>query len=122
MSAVQEATGQRERGQGPLRRLFRWPSGWPLLAMPTSLIVYVLVVLACDMTLIGSELAATPPDRPLEEMLQQPGCPNFFWALTDLPSPFIDLHKGLQSELFPQMEMSPRCFRHAPRQASATRA
>ena len=58
MSAVREAMGQRERA---LRRLFRWPSGWPLLAMPTSLIVYVLVVLACDMALIGWELAATPP-------------------------------------------------------------
>src|ERR1700761_3146383 len=68
MSAVQEAIGQRERGQGPLRRLFRWPSGWSLLAMPTSLIVYVLVVLACDMTLIGWELAATPP-RPGDLLL-----------------------------------------------------
>src|SRR5690349_18774227 len=58
MSAVQEAIGQRERA---LRRLFRWPSGWPLLAMPTSLIVYVLVVLACDVALVGWELAATPP-------------------------------------------------------------
>src|SRR6266536_2205432 len=58
MSAVQEAMGQRERA---LRRLFRWPSGWPLLAMPTSLIVYVLVVLACDIALVGWELAATPP-------------------------------------------------------------
>ncbi len=28
--------------------------------MPTSLIVYVLVVLACDLALIGWELAATP--------------------------------------------------------------
>src|SRR4029450_13462159 len=68
MSAVQEAIGQRERGQGPLRRLFRWPSGWPLLAMPTSLIVYVLVVLACDIALIGWELAATPP-RPGDLLL-----------------------------------------------------
>jgi diguanylate cyclase (GGDEF)-like protein len=33
---------------------------WPLLAMPTSLIVYVLVVLASDLALIGWELAATP--------------------------------------------------------------
>ena len=68
MSAVQEAIGQRERGQGPLRRLIRWPSGWPLLAMPASLIVYVLVVLACDMALIGWELAATPP-RPGDLLL-----------------------------------------------------
>src|SRR5437764_8494529 len=57
MSAVQEAIGQRERA---LQRLFRWPSCWPLLAMPTSLIVYVLVVLSCDLALIGWELAATP--------------------------------------------------------------
>src|SRR5207247_9186768 len=56
MSAVQEAIGQRERA---LRRLCRWSSCWPLLAMPTSLIVYVLVVLACDLALIGWELAAT---------------------------------------------------------------
>src|SRR5690349_7450238 len=57
MSAVQEAIGHRER---TLRRLFRWPPCWPLLAMPTSLIVYVLAVLACDLGLIGWELAATP--------------------------------------------------------------
>src|SRR2546430_16380060 len=56
MSAVQEAIGQRERA---LRGLFGWSSCWPLLAMPTSLIVYVLVVLACDLALIGWELAAT---------------------------------------------------------------
>ena len=34
----------------------------------------------------------------VEEMLQQPGCPNLFWALTDLPRPFIDLRKGIQGE------------------------
>src|SRR5262249_36226758 len=32
---------------------------------------------------------------PLEEMLQQPGCPNLYWALTDLPRPFIDLRRGI---------------------------
>jgi hypothetical protein len=31
---------------------------------------------------------------PLEEMLAQPGCPNLYWALTDLPSPLIDIRKG----------------------------
>lgn len=35
---------------------------------------------------------------PLEEMLQQPGCPNLYWALTDLPNPFISLRSGLQGE------------------------
>src|SRR6266568_4309032 len=56
MSAAQEAIGQ---GQRRLRRLVRWPWCWPLLTMPTSLIVYVLAVLACDLALIGWELANT---------------------------------------------------------------
>ena len=34
----------------------------------------------------------------LEEMIQQPGCPNLYWALTTLPSPLIDLRKNLQGE------------------------
>jgi hypothetical protein len=35
---------------------------------------------------------------PLEEMVQQPGCPNLYWALTELPSPLVDLREGLQGE------------------------
>jgi hypothetical protein len=35
---------------------------------------------------------------PLEEMIQQPGCPNLYWALTNLPDPLIDLRKGVQGE------------------------
>jgi hypothetical protein len=35
---------------------------------------------------------------PLEEMLQQPGCPNLYWALTNLPDPFISLDKGVEGE------------------------
>jgi hypothetical protein len=34
----------------------------------------------------------------VEEFVQQPGAPNLFWALTDLPSPFLDLRKGVQGE------------------------
>lgn len=34
----------------------------------------------------------------LEEMIQQPGCPNLYWALTNLPSPLMDNRKGLQGE------------------------
>ncbi len=34
----------------------------------------------------------------VDEMIQQPGCPNLFWALSDLPTPFIDIRKGLQGE------------------------
>ena len=58
MSAVQEAIGQRENR---LRRLIKWPWCWPLLTMPTSLIVYILVVLGCDLALTGWELAGPPP-------------------------------------------------------------
>src|SRR5262249_5502394 len=34
----------------------------------------------------------------LEEMVQQPNCPNLYWALTDLPCPLVDLHKGFQGD------------------------
>jgi hypothetical protein len=34
----------------------------------------------------------------LEEMVQQPGCPNLYWALTDLPCPLVDLRKGFQGD------------------------
>ncbi len=34
----------------------------------------------------------------LEEMVQQPKCPNLYWALTDLPTPLVDLRKGVQGE------------------------
>ncbi len=35
---------------------------------------------------------------PLEEMIGQPGCPNLYWALTQLPEPLIDLRHGVQGE------------------------
>jgi hypothetical protein len=34
----------------------------------------------------------------LEEMIEQPGCPNLYWALTDLPCPLVDLRKGVQGD------------------------
>ena len=34
----------------------------------------------------------------LGEMVQQPRCPNLYWALTNLPSPLVDLRKGIQGE------------------------
>ena len=34
----------------------------------------------------------------LDEMLDQPGCPNLYWALTNLPHPFISIEKGLDGE------------------------
>jgi len=35
---------------------------------------------------------------PVEEMIQQPGCPNLYWALSDLPAPFIDFRQGRLGE------------------------
>ena len=31
-------------------------------------------------------------------MLEQPGCPNLYWALTNLPSPLVSLEKGIEGE------------------------
>src|SRR5215472_10443058 len=58
MSAVQDAIRQRQRG---IKRLIRWPWCWPLLAMPLSVIVYVLSVVAADLALAGWELARLRP-------------------------------------------------------------
>jgi hypothetical protein len=52
-------------------------------------------------TLIGHLVALAVAQRafdPLEEMLQQPDCPNLYWALTDLPTPLIDNRKAVQGE------------------------
>jgi hypothetical protein len=35
---------------------------------------------------------------PVEEMLQQPGCPNLYWALTNLPKPLVRLDIGMEGE------------------------
>src|SRR6185437_1969526 len=50
-------------------------------------------------TLIGDLVGiaiATIAIGPLDELIQQPGSPNLFWALTDLPSPFIEFRKAQQ--------------------------
>src|SRR5262249_24766178 len=52
-------------------------------------------------TLIGDLVAiaiAYVAIGPLEEMLEQPGCPNLYWALTNLPNPLIPLDKGMEGE------------------------
>src|SRR6185312_8279286 len=47
--------------------------------------------------LVGVAIAYTVI-APLEEMLEQPGCPNLYWALAGLPRPFLGLEKGLDGE------------------------
>jgi hypothetical protein len=52
-------------------------------------------------TLIGDLVGialATITIGPLEEMLEQPGCPNLYWALTNLPTPLISVQTGMEGE------------------------
>jgi len=35
---------------------------------------------------------------PFEEMIQQPGCPNLYWALVQLPTHLVELRKGFEGE------------------------
>lgn len=52
-------------------------------------------------TLIGSLVGiaiAMVTIAPLEEMLEQPGCPNLYWALTNMPAPLITFEKGMEGE------------------------
>ncbi|MBI1917026.1 MAG: hypothetical protein HYS12_20140 [Planctomycetes bacterium] len=57
--------------------------------------------------LVGAFLARLTLDE-TRQWIQQPGAPNLYWALTDLPRPLIDLRKPLQGEslfldqLFPE--------------------
>jgi hypothetical protein len=44
-------------------------------------------------SLVGMALAMVALNE-IEEFVQQPGAPNLFWPLLDLPTPFIDLRKG----------------------------
>jgi hypothetical protein len=51
--------------------------------------------------LIGSLVGiamGTVTAKELELLLSQPKAPNLYWALTDLPRPFIDMRKALEGE------------------------
>ncbi len=47
--------------------------------------------------LVGIAVATRMVEQ-FEEWLGQPGAPNMYWSLTDLPRPLIDLRKPLQGE------------------------
>jgi hypothetical protein len=36
--------------------------------------------------------------RRVEELIQQPDCPNLYWTLSELPQPLVDLRRGLEME------------------------
>jgi hypothetical protein len=48
-------------------------------------------------SLVGMALTAITA-KELDLLLNQPNAPNLYWALTDLPRPFIDLRKALEGE------------------------
>jgi hypothetical protein len=47
--------------------------------------------------LVGFAIASIAIE-PLQEMLEQPGCPNLYWALTSLPSPLVPIDRGTEGE------------------------
>jgi ADP-ribose pyrophosphatase YjhB (NUDIX family) len=47
--------------------------------------------------LVGGAIASIM-DRQLEEMLEQPGAPNLYWALAVLPHPFLDPELAIQED------------------------
>jgi hypothetical protein len=47
--------------------------------------------------LVGVAIAGMVVEQ-LNDYVQQPGAPNLYWALTTLPQPLIDIHKGLETE------------------------
>jgi hypothetical protein len=54
-------------------------------------------------TLIGNLVGiaiANLAVEPFEELLQRPGCPNLYWALSQLPPSLVEIRKGMQGERF----------------------
>jgi hypothetical protein len=58
---------------------------------------HVAVAPTLIQALVGAAIAATMLVE-VEEWIQTPGSPNLYWALTNLPQPFIDLRMPLQGE------------------------
>jgi hypothetical protein len=48
-------------------------------------------------SLVGLAISAITAQE-LDLLLSQPNAPNLYWALADLPKPFIDMRKGLEGE------------------------
>jgi hypothetical protein len=47
--------------------------------------------------LVGVAIARLAVDC-VQELLERPGCPNLYWALTNLPAPLLTLEKGMEGE------------------------
>ena len=71
-------------------------------ALRTAKTLFAMSRHVCENPIFIADLvaiaAANAAIGPLEEMLEQPGCPNLYWALTILPSPLVPLDKGAEGE------------------------
>ncbi len=47
--------------------------------------------------LVGLAISANALDA-VQEFVSQPGAPNLYWSLVDLPTPFLSLRKGIEGE------------------------
>ena len=54
----------------------------------------------------------------VETLISRPNCPNLYWALTNLPRPFVDMRKGVAGERAWLLFSSPAC--RDPRNARLT--
>ena len=80
----------------------RWPGGTSTMRVRTAKTMFALARHLGEhptevANLVGLSVAHLGLGT-LEEMVQQPGCPNLYWALTDLPCPLVDLRKGVQGD------------------------
>jgi hypothetical protein len=69
--------------------------------------------------LVGNAIANLMTAQ-VEAYISSPGSPNLYWALTQLPSPFIDMHKAMSTERASLFLTSPEC--RDPRNARLTPA
>ncbi len=68
-------------------------------------------------TLVGVAIGTLMTDQ-AEALVSCPNCPNLYWALTQLSSPFIDIRRGLEGERFWPIAASPEL--RNPRKARLT--
>ena len=90
----------RAAGRGPPGAVPRRRSPWAASTTPSGPAKTMFAMsrhLGEHPTLIGNLVGiaiANIAIVPLEEMLEQPGCPNLYWALTNLPVPLVSAGQG----------------------------
>jgi hypothetical protein len=85
-----------------LRSRLELAEGEPLRALRTARTMLVMARHVGESPtlismLVGVALTSLAAER-IEEVMQQPDAPNLYWALSDLPRPFISMREPLQGE------------------------